>query len=128
MLLGKSIKVLHKGGSRNIRKGKAQFEMQLASDVKGNKKVLYTFVKSKRNTKETICLLQNAEGSLVPSNEETTEIFHDFLVPSLQIGSATRRQVLLAAKIGKKTSNLEQWQNRLCIRETTSRMGYTLRY
>ena len=37
-----------------IRKAKAQLELNLATGVKGNKKLIYKYINSKRKTKENL--------------------------------------------------------------------------
>ena len=56
------------------RKAKAQLELSLAKDVKGNKKVFFKYVSSKRKTGENVGLLLNEVGALVTEITEKVEL------------------------------------------------------
>lgn len=46
-----------------IRKAKAHMDLNLARDVKGNKKSFYKYISSKRKMKEYVSLLLNGAGN-----------------------------------------------------------------
>ena len=52
-----------------IRKAKAQLELQLVRDVKGNKG-LYKYISSKRRIRKSVGPLLNGGGNLVTENAE----------------------------------------------------------
>lgn len=54
--------------------------MQLARDKKGNTKGFYTYLKSNRNTRETIAPLQNMEASPVMGDVQEPEVFNALLM------------------------------------------------
>ncbi|KAK4832375.1 hypothetical protein QYF61_022230 [Mycteria americana] len=61
-----------------VRKAKALTELNLASDVKGNKKSFYRYVGDKRKTREDVGHLWKEMGDLVTGNMEKTEVLNDF--------------------------------------------------
>ncbi|KAK4811175.1 hypothetical protein QYF61_019806 [Mycteria americana] len=61
-----------------VRKAKAQLELNLARDVKGNKKGFYKYISSKRNTRESGDPLLNEVGDLVTQDMEKAEVLHAF--------------------------------------------------
>ncbi|KFW61557.1 hypothetical protein AS28_01374, partial [Pygoscelis adeliae] len=61
-----------------VRNVKALIELDLASDVKGNKKRFYRYVRDKRKTKENVGPLQNETGDLVTRDTEKVEVLNDF--------------------------------------------------
>ncbi|GAB0207584.1 hypothetical protein GRJ2_003224100 [Grus japonensis] len=61
-----------------VRKAKAQTELNLARDVKDNKKSFYSYVSDKRRTRENVGILQNETGHLVTQDMEKAEVFNDF--------------------------------------------------
>ncbi|GAB0175757.1 mitochondrial enolase superfamily member 1 [Grus japonensis] len=61
-----------------VRKAKALIELNLARDVKGNKKSFYRYVSDKRKTKENVGPLQKEMGDLVTWDMEKAEVLNDF--------------------------------------------------
>ncbi|KFV98219.1 hypothetical protein N327_09172, partial [Fulmarus glacialis] len=61
-----------------IRKAKALIELNLARDVKGNKKSFYRYVGDKRKTRENVGPLRNKTGDLVTWHMEKAEVLNDF--------------------------------------------------
>ncbi|GAB0209645.1 mitochondrial enolase superfamily member 1 [Grus japonensis] len=61
-----------------VRKAKAQTELNLARDVKDNKKSFYSYVSDKRRTRENVGILQNYMGDLVTQDMEKAEVLNDF--------------------------------------------------
>ncbi|GAB0204829.1 mitochondrial enolase superfamily member 1 [Grus japonensis] len=53
-------------------------EINLARDVKGNKKSFYRYISNKRKTRENVGLLQNDTGDLVTWDMEKAEVLNDF--------------------------------------------------
>ena len=53
-----------------IRKAKAQMELNLARDVKNNKKGFYRYIGWRRQTKESVPLLINENRELASSDME----------------------------------------------------------
>ncbi|GAB0206203.1 mitochondrial enolase superfamily member 1 [Grus japonensis] len=61
-----------------VRKAKALTELNLARDVKGNKKSFYRYVSEKRRMRENIGPLWNETGDLVTQDMEKAEVLNDF--------------------------------------------------
>ncbi|KFV00164.1 hypothetical protein N340_13736, partial [Tauraco erythrolophus] len=57
-----------------VRKTKAQIELNLARDIKGNKKSFYRYISDKRKTKENVDPLWKETGD----HMEKAEVLHDF--------------------------------------------------
>ncbi|GAB0210181.1 mitochondrial enolase superfamily member 1 [Grus japonensis] len=60
------------------RKAKALIELNLARDVKDNKKSFYRYVSEKRRTRENVGPLWNEMGDLVTQDMEKAEVLNDF--------------------------------------------------
>ncbi|CAM4609133.1 unnamed protein product [Caretta caretta] len=61
-----------------IRKAKAQLELQLARDVKGNKKSFYRYVNNKKKVRDSVGPLLNEGGNLVTEDVEKAEVLTVF--------------------------------------------------
>ncbi|KAM9590819.1 uncharacterized protein ACIBXB_005874 [Morphnus guianensis] len=61
-----------------IRKGKTQLEINLATIVKDNKKCFYKYVNNKKRAKENIHPLLDAEGNTATRDEEKAEVLNAF--------------------------------------------------
>ncbi|GAB0202857.1 mitochondrial enolase superfamily member 1 [Grus japonensis] len=61
-----------------VRKAKALRELNLARDVKDNKKSFYRYVSDKRRTREDVGPLWNVTGDLITQNMEKAEVLNDF--------------------------------------------------
>ncbi|GAB0203811.1 hypothetical protein GRJ2_002846700 [Grus japonensis] len=61
-----------------VRKAKALTELNLARDIKDNKKSFYRYVSDKRRTRENVGPLQNETGDLVVQDMEKAEVLNDF--------------------------------------------------
>ncbi|GAB0206425.1 mitochondrial enolase superfamily member 1 [Grus japonensis] len=61
-----------------VRKAKALIELNLARDVKDNKKSFYRYVSDKRRTRENVGPLRNETGDLVTQDMEKAEVLSDF--------------------------------------------------
>ncbi|KAK4810525.1 hypothetical protein QYF61_004488 [Mycteria americana] len=61
-----------------IRKAKAQMELNFARDVKGNKKGFYEYIGDKRKTRENVVPLLNEMGHLVLQDMEKAEVQNAF--------------------------------------------------
>ncbi|GAB0183916.1 mitochondrial enolase superfamily member 1 [Grus japonensis] len=61
-----------------VRKAKALVEINLARDVKVNRKSFYRCVSDKRRTRENVGLLWNETGDLVTQDVEKAEVLNDF--------------------------------------------------
>ncbi|GAB0205316.1 mitochondrial enolase superfamily member 1 [Grus japonensis] len=61
-----------------VRKAKALTELNLARDVKDNKKSFYRYVSEKRRTRENVGPLRNEMGDLVTQDMEKAEVLNDF--------------------------------------------------
>ena len=61
-----------------MRKAKALLELNLAKEVKDNKKGAFKFVSSKRKTRENVGPLLNEMGALATGDAEKAEILNAF--------------------------------------------------
>ncbi|GAB0187360.1 mitochondrial enolase superfamily member 1 [Grus japonensis] len=61
-----------------VRKVKALIELNVARDVKDNKKSFYTYVSDKRKMRENVSPLWNEMGDLVTQDRENAEVLNDF--------------------------------------------------
>ncbi|GAB0183519.1 mitochondrial enolase superfamily member 1 [Grus japonensis] len=61
-----------------VRKTKTLIELNLARDVKGNKKSFYRYISDKRKTRENVGPLRNEMGDLVTQDMEKGEVLNDF--------------------------------------------------
>ena len=61
-----------------IRKAKAQVELNLARDVKNNKKTFYRYIGQKRQAKTGVPSLVNLKGELASMDEEKAEVLNEF--------------------------------------------------
>ncbi|CAM4568591.1 unnamed protein product [Lepidochelys kempii] len=62
-----------------IRKAKSHLELQLARDVKSNKKSFFRYGSNKKKVKESVGPLLNEGGSLVTEDVEKANVFNAFL-------------------------------------------------
>ncbi|KFV03752.1 hypothetical protein N340_10407, partial [Tauraco erythrolophus] len=63
-----------------VRKAKALIELNLARDIKGNKKNLYRYVSDKKRSRENLGHLQKQKGDLATQDMEKAEVLNDFFV------------------------------------------------
>ncbi|GAB0176697.1 mitochondrial enolase superfamily member 1 [Grus japonensis] len=61
-----------------VRKAKALIELNLARDVKGNKKSFYRYVRDNRKTRENIDPLWKKKRDVVTQDMEMAEVLNDF--------------------------------------------------
>ncbi|KFQ43546.1 hypothetical protein N333_06642, partial [Nestor notabilis] len=61
-----------------VRKAKAQLELNLARDVKNNRKGFYRYVTNKRQTRDNVGPLRKLLGELGTLDLEKTEVLNDF--------------------------------------------------
>ncbi|GAB0204443.1 mitochondrial enolase superfamily member 1 [Grus japonensis] len=59
-----------------VRKAKAQMELNLARDVKDNKKGFYKYIDNEKKTREKVSLLLNETGDLVMQDMEKSEVLN----------------------------------------------------
>ena len=63
-----------------MEKAKAQLELELVRDVKGNKKGFFRYVGSKMEAKENVGPQFNGSGDLATKDMEKAEVFNAFFV------------------------------------------------
>ena len=93
-----------------IIKAKAQLELKLAAGVKGNKKLFYKFINSKRRTRENLHSLLDEAGNVTTEDKEKAEVLNVFftstfnrqiscpqgtLCPDLEVWDATQNTPLV---------------------------------
>ncbi|KFV07940.1 hypothetical protein N340_12902, partial [Tauraco erythrolophus] len=61
-----------------VRKAKALVELNLARDIKGNKKNFYRYVSDKKKSRENVGPLRREMGDLVTWDMEKAEVLNDF--------------------------------------------------
>ncbi|KFV20185.1 hypothetical protein N340_14281, partial [Tauraco erythrolophus] len=61
-----------------VRKAKALIELNLARDIKGNKKNFYRYVSDKKRSRENVGPLQKETGDLATWDMEKAEVLNDF--------------------------------------------------
>ncbi|KAG6924798.1 hypothetical protein G0U57_016461, partial [Chelydra serpentina] len=61
-----------------IRKAKSHLELQLAGDVRSNKKGFFRYVSNKKKVKESVGPLLNEEGNLVTEDVEKASVLNAF--------------------------------------------------
>ena len=61
-----------------IRKAKARLELNLAAGVKGNKKLFYKYINSKRRTRENLHSLLDEAGNVTTEDKEKTDVLNAF--------------------------------------------------
>ena len=75
---------------RRIRKAKAQVELNLARDVKNNKKTFYRYIGQKRQAKMGVPSLVNLKGELASTDEEKAEVLNEFFASVFTGGQDSR--------------------------------------
>ncbi|KAM9653655.1 uncharacterized protein ACIBXB_010484 [Morphnus guianensis] len=75
---GRNIKRNCQSSQGSLRKAKAVIELNLARDVKDNKKSYYRYVSGKRKTRENMGPLWKEMGDLVTQDMEKAEVLNDF--------------------------------------------------
>ena len=63
-----------------IRKAKAQLELQLATVVRDNKKCFYKYSNNKNRAKQSLHLLRDARGNIVNNDEGKAEVLNAHFV------------------------------------------------
>ncbi|GAB0187869.1 mitochondrial enolase superfamily member 1 [Grus japonensis] len=89
-----------------VRNAKALMELNLARDVKGNKKSLYRYISNKRKTRENMGLLWNETGNLVTWGMEKAEVLNDFFA-SIFTGKCFSHTTSVAEGKGRRWENEE---------------------
>jgi len=79
---------------------KALTELNLARDVKGNKKAFYRYAGDRRQTRENVGPLQKEAGDLVTWDVEKAEVLNDFLPQSSTASTLATPPKLQKAKAG----------------------------
>ena len=69
--------------TNQVRKAKTLTELNLARDVKGNRKNFYRYIGNKRKTRENVGPLQKETGDLVTWDMEKAEVLNGFFGLSL---------------------------------------------
>lgn len=60
------------------QKGKVQLELNLAAVVKGNKKLFYKYINSKRRTRENLHSLLDEAGNVTTEDKEKADVLNAF--------------------------------------------------
>jgi len=87
-----------------IRKGKAQLELRLATVVRDNKKWFYNYISNKKRAKESLRHLLDTRGNIANKDEEKAEVLNAFFA-SVFYSQTGHSQVVspLCWKIGKES-------------------------
>ncbi|KFO06993.1 hypothetical protein N312_02671, partial [Balearica regulorum gibbericeps] len=89
-----------------VRKAKALMEINLARDVKDNKKSFDRYVSEKRRMMENVGPLQNETGDLVTQDMEKTEVLNNFFA-SVFTGNCLSHTAQIAEGKGRDWENAE---------------------
>ncbi|GAB0209349.1 hypothetical protein GRJ2_003400600 [Grus japonensis] len=89
-----------------VRKAKALRELNLARDVKDNKKSFYRYVSEKRRMRENVGPLQNETGDLVTQDMEKAEVLNDFFA-SVFTGKSLSHTAQVTEGKGRDWENAE---------------------
>ncbi|GAB0204458.1 mitochondrial enolase superfamily member 1 [Grus japonensis] len=89
-----------------VRKAKALIELNLARDVKDNKKSFYRYVSDKRRTRENVGPLWNETGDLVTQDMEEAEVLNDFFA-SVFTGKCLSHTAHITEDKGRDWQNTE---------------------
>ncbi|GAB0206875.1 mitochondrial enolase superfamily member 1 [Grus japonensis] len=86
------------------RKAKAHLELNLAMDVKDNKKGFFKYISSKRKTRENVGLLLNEVGALVTEDTEKMELLNAFFasVFTAKVGPQETQTLEVGEKVWRK--------------------------
>ncbi|CAM5091337.1 unnamed protein product, partial [Natator depressus] len=74
-------KNIARGCRSEIRKAKSYLELQLARDIKSNKKGFFRYVSNKKKVKESVGPLLNEGGNLVTEDVEKANVLSAFFAP-----------------------------------------------
>ncbi|KFQ76045.1 hypothetical protein N337_12204, partial [Phoenicopterus ruber ruber] len=89
-----------------VRKAKALIELNLARDIKGNKKSFYRYISDKRKTRENVGPLQKETGDLTTWDIDKTEVLKDFFA-SVFTGKCSGHTTQVAEGKGRDWENEE---------------------
>lgn len=64
--------------STELRKSKYQYEKDLASKIKDNNKLFWSYVRSKAKTKVSVCKLDKGNGELSSNDQETADVLNNY--------------------------------------------------
>ncbi|GAB0204961.1 mitochondrial enolase superfamily member 1 [Grus japonensis] len=99
-----------------VRKVKALIELNLARDVKDNKKSFYRYVSDKRRTRENVSPLQNETGDLVTQDMEKAEVLNNFFA-SVFTGKCLSHTAQVTGGKGRDWENAEPTAGEDQVRE-----------
>ncbi|KFQ40129.1 hypothetical protein N332_13281, partial [Mesitornis unicolor] len=78
----------------HVRKARAQVELNLAKNIKGNMKTFYRYISDKRKAREDVSPFWKENGELVTRDMEKAEVLNDFFVSLFTVrGSSHAAQV-----------------------------------
>ncbi|GAB0184015.1 hypothetical protein GRJ2_000866800 [Grus japonensis] len=89
-----------------VRKAKAQIELNLARDVKDKKKSFYRYASDKRRMRENVGPLRNETGNLVTQDMEKAEVLNDFFA-SVFTGKCSSHTAQVTERKGRDWENAE---------------------
>ena len=89
-----------------VRKAKALIELNLARDVKGNKKSFYRYISDKRKTRENVGPLQKEMVDLVTCDMEKAEVLSNFFASGFT-GKCSSHTAQVAEGKGRDWENEE---------------------
>jgi len=80
------------------RKAKAHLELNLARDVRNNKKGCFNYISSKRKTRDNVGLLLNEVGVLVKEDAEKAELLNAFFASVFSAKAGAQESQALEAR------------------------------
>ena len=90
------------------RKAKAHLELQLASDVKNNKKGFFNYISSKRKARDNVGPLLNEVGVLVTQDAEKTELLNAFFASVFSAKAGTQESQ--APDVREEAYREDEWR------------------
>jgi len=90
-----------------VRKAKGLIQLNLARDIKGNKKSFYRYISDKRKASENVGPLQKETGDLVTWDMKKAEVLNDFLA-SVFTGKRSRHTAQVAGGPGRDWKKNEE--------------------
>jgi len=105
-----------------MSKAKAHLELNLARDVKNNKKSFFKYISSKRKTRENVGLLLNKVGALVTEDTEKAALLNAFFasVFTAKAGSRASQSLEVKEEACKKDDPLLVKED--CVRDNFSNL------
>jgi len=107
LYIGVICSYMFQAASDQVRKANALIELNLAGNVKGNKKSVYRYISDKRNTRQNVDPFWKKMGDLVTRDMEKVEVLNDFFA-SVSTGKRSSHTTQVVEGKGRDREN-EEW-------------------